>query len=744
MTDIHDNLPEADGENKKMEENKNPNEETASTEKDLGNNLETANTSEKAETVIPELEIKPDTSTESGESEEVKKEESQETQTENKETEEETMEKAPEVKKEIATETQSEEPKKEDSNEEEMSDEDLEKEDTEEEIESDEDEHEHKVEEELILPDYDHFSPEKLIEDAERLLKSEAIHKIKGHFDLIRKNLLDHVNDERKEKLAEFLEGGGVEMDFEFIQPLRQKFKTIYGEYRSKRQAYYQELEDKLQNNLKVKLEIIEKIKEIVQKDESIGDTFKEFNNLQQEWRNTGPVPRNESNDLWKTYHHHVENFYEFIKINKELRDLDFKKNKSAKKDLIGKVEALADEKDIKKAFTILQDLHKKWKRIGPVEREDREPMWEQFSAATKKLHDKREEYYEGMKARNEELLEDKRVLVKKIADFPFQNIKSHGKWQEAIKAVETIRQEFRKIGRISHPENDKIWDEFREVLRDFNGHKNNFYKELKRDQQNNLAKKKALLDKAISLKESTDWKTTTNELKRIQADWKKIGHVPRSESDKIWKQFREACNSFFNNLTEHNKNQDKALEVNFEAKESLLEKLKAFKPEGNQKKDVPSLTAMINEWKGLGRVPRDKAKIESEFNKALDEQFKAIDLDKKEAQRIRFENKISSLKGEKGDDRQLVKEKDFLRKKLDEAKKELNTLENNMAFFSSSSANSPFMKEAHKNIKKQQMVIDDLLDKIKMLTLSIREMNKPVEPENPAVEEENKGEASE
>lgn len=741
MTDIHDNLPEADGENKNMEENKNPIDETAGAEKEVSNipnpEVVASNEEEKVSTEVESTE-NTDEKIEDG-TEEIPKAEAIEP-----ESEAETTPKPEEESKELKSETNSEEKVEAESSDSEMSDEDLEKEDTEEEVESDEEEHEHKVDEELILPDYDHFSPEKLIEDAERLLKGEAIHKIKGHFDLIRKNLLDHVNDERKEKLAEFLEGGGVEMDFEFIQPLRQKFKSIYGEYRNKRQAYYQELEDKLQNNLKVKLEIIEKIKEIVQKDESIGDTFKEFNNLQQDWRNTGPVPRNESNDLWKTYHHHVENFYEFIKINKELRDLDFKKNQQSKNELIGKVEALAEENDIKKAFTILQDLHKKWKRVGPVEREDREPMWERFSAATKKLHDKREEYYEGLKAQNEELLEEKRVLVNKIAEFPFQNIKSHGKWQDAIKAVETIRQEFRKIGRISHPENDKIWDEFREVLRDFNGHKNNFYKELKKDQQNNLNKKKALLDKAISLKESTDWKNTTNELKRIQADWKKIGHVPRSESDKIWKQFREACNSFFNSLTDHNTNQDKALEVNFESKSVLLEKLKGFKPEGNQKKDVSSLSTMINEWKGLGRVPRDKAKIESDFNKVLDDQFKAIDLDKKEAQRIRFENKISSLRGDKGDDRQLVKEKDFLRKKMDEAKKDLNTLETNMAFFSSSSANSPFMKEAHKNIKNQQLVIDDLQEKIKMLTITIRDMNKPVEPETTEVKEENTEEGAE
>lgn len=716
MSDIHDNLQEADGKNN-MEENKSPQEETS-----------------KAE-LSPDEKVNTDSSAEVTESESTEKDSNANIEAEKTEAIE-SAEKLNEDQNPETKELENSEVEAANSEAEEMSDEELEKEDDDDEIESDEEEHEHKVEEELVLPDYDDFSPEKLIEDAERLLKNEAIHKIKAHFDAIRKNLLDHLNDERKEKLTEFVEAGGVEMDFEFIQPLRQKFKSIYGDYRKKRQAYYQDLEDKLQNNLKVKLEIIDKIKEIVQKDESIGDTFKEFNNLQQEWRNTGPVPRNESNDLWKTYHHHVENFYEFIKINKELRDLDFKKNQQAKEELISKVEELAEEKDIKKAFSLLQDYHKKWKRIGPVEREDREPMWERFSNATKKLHEKREEYYEGMRAQNEKLLEEKKSLVAKIEDFPFQNIKSHGKWQEAIKAVETIRQEFRKIGRINHPENDKIWDEFRAVLRDFNSHKNNFYKELKKDQQNNLLKKRALLEKALSLKDSTDWKNTSNDLKRIQADWKKIGHVPRSESDKIWKQFREACNHFFSQLTNHNKSQDKALEGNYDSKSELLEKLKNFKPEGNQKKDISALSAIINEWKGLGRVPRDKSKIESEFNKVLDAQFKAIDLDKKEAQRIRFENKISSLKGDNGDDRQLLREKDFLRKKLDEAKKELNTLENNMAFFSSSSANSPFMKEAQKNIKNQQMVIDDLLEKIKMLSISIREMNKPKESEKEQVDE--------
>lgn len=705
MTDIQDNLPEADGKNEEVKDAATTPANEATVE-EVALSEESDNTPIEAEAPVAEVEKVEETA--------------EPTNAEPAEAKEEVApEETPAVVEEV-TEVAAEE----------ISDEELEKEDDQDEVESDEEEHEHTVEEELVLPDYSEYDAEKLVNEAETLLKGEEAHKLKTHFDSIRKNLLDILNEEKKEKLAEFLEGGGVEMDFEFIQPLRERFKRIFGEYRSRRQAHYQELEDKLQNNLKLKLELIERIKEIVSKDESIGDTFKEFNALQQEWKDIGPVPRNESGDLWRTYHHHVENFYEFIKINKELRDLDFKKNHETKLSLIQKVEALVDETDIKKAFTELQSIHKQWKRVGPVERDHREPMWEQFSAATKKLHDRREEYYEGQKAKNDELIEEKRKLVQQVEDFPFSSIKSHSKWQEAIKGVEAIREGFRKLGRINHPENDVIWERFRKVLREFNHLKNQFYKDLKKDQQENLNKKKALLDKANELKEGNDWKNITNEFKRIQSDWKHIGHVPRAESDKIWKLFREACNYYFDRLTAHNKDLDKALDVNYDAKAALLAKLNEFKPEGDQKEIIKALKGFINEWKEIGRVPRDKNQIESDFNNALDNQFKAIDLDRKESQRIRFENKMNAMTGKTGDDSQLRKEKDYLRKKLEEAQKDLNTLETNMAFFSSSSKNNPFIKEAEKNISKQQAVIDDLKDKMKMLTIAIRDINKPKEEE--------------
>ncbi len=611
-----------------------------------------------------------------------------------------------------------------------ISDEDLEKEDDTEEIHSDDDEHDEHEHHELELPDYAEYTTEAMIADAEKLLKNEQVQKLKAHFEAIRKNVLKQLNEERQKKLEEFLEGGGVEMDFQYIQPLREKFRNVYSEYKSRRQKHYRELQDALEANLKTKLDLIEQIKELVNKDESIGDTFKEFNAIQQQWSNTGPVPRQESNDLWRTYHHHVENFYEYIKINKELRDLDFKKNLEAKEDLIKKAEALLQKENIKDAFKDLQAYHKKWKNIGPVDREHREPIWERFSEITKKLHEKREEHYAAMREKAGELIEEKRKLLTKLKELDYSGINSHHKWQQAIKEIEAIRTDFRKLGRINHPENDTIWDEFRGFLRDFNHNKNLYYKNLKKDHHDNLVKKRELVKTAESLKDSEDWRNTTNELKRIQAQWKTIGHVPKSESDKIWKEFRSACNHFFDRLTEHNKNQDSKLEGNYTAKSELIEKLKAYDPpKDNQKKGVQELKEIINSWKEIGQVPRAKNQIERDFNKVLDEKFNAIDLDRKESQRIRFENKMETMTdgAGSGDDRQLRYERDTIRKQIDEASKELNQLETNMSFFSGN-PKSPLLKEASKNIENHKQQIELLKEKMKMITIKIREVNKQEE----------------
>jgi len=614
-----------------------------------------------------------------------------------------------------------------------LSDEELESEDTHSEhVASDEDDDEdHHDSIEHKIPDYAEMPPKKLLSEAEKLIKNEPIDKIKDHIDAIRKALLHQLAEERQQKLKEFVDKGGNEIDFQYVQPLREELRSLYSDYRKRRQKHYDELQDKLNSNLRIKLGLIEKLKEIVTKDESIGDTFKEFNAIQQEWRNTGPVPRSESGDLWRTYHHHVENFYEYIKINKELRDLDFKKNRDIKEQLIKEAEKLTEQDHVMSAFKKLQELHKKWKQTGPVERENREPMWERFSDLTKQIHEKRDAYFTNLREKADEFIEKKKKLNEELRNFDHSGFNTHHQWQDAIKKVDKIRQEFRQIGRLNHPENDKVWDDFRAQTREFNHAKNQFYKGLKKQHQVNLDKKRKLVEIAESLKDSEDWRNTTNEMKRIQAEWKKVGHVPKSESDKIWKKFRSACNHFFDRLTEHNKDRDKQFEGNYEQKQTLLGELKAYDTASkDQKENVGNLKGIINRWKQMGPVPRNKKKIESDFNKALDQKFQEIDLNRQESQRIRFENKMESL-SDQGGERELRREKDTVSRNLAEAQKELAQLENNLSFFTSSNPNNPFIKEAEKNINRQREQIALLQEKQSMLSTKIREMRKEEDSED-------------
>jgi hypothetical protein len=610
------------------------------------------------------------------------------------------------------------------------SDADLETEDDTQEVEGD-DEHEAHPDA-LELPNYANYPAEKLVEEANWLLGNEPIQKIKDHFEAIRKELMQKLNAEKEEKLAAFKEQGGNEINFEYLQPLRESFKKTYGKYRQQRKKYYQELREKLDENLKTKQDLIEQLKNLISKEESIGKTFKEFNAIQQAWRETGPVPRANSHNLWQTWHHHVHNFYEYIDINKELRDLDYQKNQEDKELLITKAKELLEWKDQPKAFKVLQELHKEWKHIGPVAPDLRESLWETFSGLTKELRKKQDAYYDELRALRGKLVETKQELVDKILAVPV-NWKKHNEWQKAMKEVRAYSEKFKKIGRLHHPDNDQVWQAYREAIRHFNHQKNEFYKGQKKEHQANLEKKKALVEQAEKLKDSEEWRETANTLKKIQADWKKIGHVPKKESDRVWKEFKAACNHFFNRLTENNKNRDKEFTAHLEQKQNLLKEIQAFKPDANQPKEAAAkLKEYIGKWRKIGPVPRGKGKIEKQFNEVLDTHFDAINLNREEAQRIRFENKMKSM-SEQGGAKKLKYERKELRQNLESAQKELGQLETNMSFFNSSDPNSPIVKEAQKKIKRQKEQIEKLQAQMKMLNVEIRQQENAASTEKEA-----------
>ncbi|MFT5243204.1 MAG: hypothetical protein ACI8QQ_001132 [Psychroserpens sp.] len=571
----------------------------------------------------------------------------------------------------------------------------------------------------LESKDYHSMSMEQLSIEFEQLVDNHKIQNIKTQVEDIKSEFnskFDALLDEKKE---EFLSEGGNEIDFYYSSPVKKQFNTVFKTYRNNLGAYYKQRENNLKANLENRLQIIEQIKSLVSDEENINSTYKTFKDLQEQWRNAGPIPRDRYNNAWNSYHHHVEIFYDVLHLNRDLRDLDFKHNLEKKTKIIERAEELAADDNINRSFRELQVLHKLWKEeLGPVSREHRDEVWERFSKATKIIHDKRQGYYADLDKSREKNLELKEEIISKIGAISSDTSSAHNAWQKKIQSIEALREEFFNAGKVPQKSNEATWSKFKDAVRTFNRQKNNFYKNLKKDQYDNLEKKKALIQIALDNKDSEDLATTTPLMKRIQGDWKKIGHVPRKDSDKIWKQFRGACNAYFDRLNAERDEVNKELMVAYEQKNTMLEEVKALELSGDSKKDLVSIKEKIAAWKAIGHVPSNKRYIDGKFNKALDGLFGKLDLDRAKLEMIKFENKIENL-SQPGDTRLLDNEQNFIKKKIGEIKGEINQLENNMQFFSNVDESNPLVKEVFKNVdnhKKSLSLWEDKLRKIKSM----------------------------
>ncbi|MGJ5641609.1 DUF349 domain-containing protein [Formosa sp. S-31] len=571
----------------------------------------------------------------------------------------------------------------------------------------------------IPFKEYDTMSLEALAIELEKLLANEKVQAIKNHVNSIKEEFNSKFNALVEEKKEDFLNDGGNEIDFYYSNPIQKRFKNAYKDYRNKLHAHYKNIESNLKTNLEKRLEIIEEIKGLINVEENINTTYKHFKDLQEQWRNAGPIPRDKYNNAWNSYHHHVEIFYDFLHLNRDLRDLDFKHNLELKLKIIERAEELAKDEDTNRSFRELQVLHKMWKEeLGPVSKEYREEIWNRFKAATKTIHNKRQAYYEQLDKVYEKNLEKKQDIIAKIEAITTQGAKSHNGWQSKIKEVEQLREDFFSAGKVPLKVNEATWQKFKETVRAFNRKKNVFYKNLKKEQFDNLQKKLDLIQIAEDNKDSEDYQVTTPLMKKIQSDWKKIGHVPRKDSDKIWKRFKTACNAYFDKIHSKKDAENKVENEAYKAKTELLEKLKSLKFSGEKEADLELIKSCITEWQSLGKVPNNKRYIEGKFNKALDELFSSIKINKNEAELIKFDNKIDELNNA-SDSRYLDNERAFIRKKIDEIKGEINQLENNLQFFTNVEDDNPLVKEVHSNIKKHK---DDLklwktkLTKIKAL----------------------------
>lgn len=562
----------------------------------------------------------------------------------------------------------------------------------------------HEVEEK----DYHAMSMQDLATELNRLLKHHKIQTISKQVNQIKAEFNAKFSELIEQKKEEFIEDGGNAIDFYYTDDTKKLFNQLYKDYKKSISAYYNEREQNLKQNLENRLTIIEEIKGLLSVEENMGTTYKTFKELQEKWRNAGPIPRDKYNNAWNTYHHHVERFYDFLHLNNDLRDMDFKHNYDQKLKIIERAEELAKDNNINRTFRELQVLHKLWKEeLGPVGKEHREEIWERFSNATKAIHEKRQEYYADLDKAHEKNLIKKEELISKIQTIAEDTSNSHGAWQKKIKEVEALREAFFNAGKVPQKVNEATWAKFKDTVRTFNRGKNKFYKELKKDQYDNLQKKKDLIKIAEDNKDSDDFKTVTPLMKKIQSDWKKIGHVPRRDSDKIWKQFKSACNHYFDKMHAERKAENQHLFDAFDKKVKMLDELKTIKLSGDNKADVETLKTTIADWKAIGHVPQNKRYIDGKFYKAIDDAFDKLKMDKSKLDMVKFESKLENLANNDNDTRLLDNEQNFIRKKIGEVQSEITQLENNLQFFSNVDSDNPLVKDVHKNIDNHKKELD-------------------------------------
>ena len=473
---------------------------------------------------------------------------------------------------------------------------------------------------------YDSLTLEELTVALENLIHTQKIQHIKSSVEAIKSAFNLKFGALLAEKKSVFLVEGGNTIDFQYSSPIKSKYNKLLSDYKKQKEIYYSNLEKQLKDNLEKRVQVIEDLKVLIENADT-NTMYKHFRDLQNSWRSIGPVPKTKYNDTWKIYHHHVERFYDLLHLSNDFRDLDFKNNLEEKLKLIEKAEFLAEMQDVNAAFKELQGLHKTWKEdIGPVAREMRDNVWDKFSAATKIIHDKRHDHFKSMKSQYDAIIETKMLVIDEILSFDSSKNKTHNDWQKSIKDIDALRTKYFDAGKLPYSKSESIWKKFKEATKQFNREKNKFYKQEKNSQQKNLQAKLDLIKLAESIKDSEDWETTTNTFKKIQSDWKKIGHVPRKFSDDIWNKFKTSCNYYFDRYH----NQKNALSD--EQKEIIAQKIafvEALKVEDYTTKD--SLTILMDSWNQFGSTPRESKAVDLQFNRFIDSLLSKLSLDKNE-----------------------------------------------------------------------------------------------------------------
>ena len=572
--------------------------------------------------------------------------------------------------------------------------------------------------EEEVDFDFSSLNKLQLVELLEETVQDNEIVKIKDKVTAIKVNFLRLNKEDRDRELEQFILDGGDAESYEHTDdPLEVRFKAAFNIYKNNKAKYNELLEQQKLENLKQKNAILEELKQLIYSEETLKKTYDDFRALQDKWKEIGQVPANEISNIWNSYHFLVEKFYDKVKINRELRDLDLRKNLEAKIALCEKAEELLLEKSLTKSFKLLQKYHDEWKEIGPVPQEKRDEIWERFKSTTDKINQIRRDHYEKIEEEQKANYDAKVAICEKMEEIVNEPVNSINAYQKKSNEVNELFKLWKQVGPIHKKQSDEIWNRFKGSMNSFFDSKKEFFSKLKVQQMENYNKKLQICVEVENLVDSTEWKKTTDYIKKLQEEWKNIGPVPKRHSDKIWKRFRTACDAFFKNKSEHFSSIKGKEDDNLKAKQQVIENIKAYELKKDRNENMEAIRGFQREWMSIGHVPmKMKDALQKEYRDLIDGLFDKMRANDNELSTTEFRNMVNGMKDDPGSRDKIRRERINLQSKIQKLRDEIATLENNIGFFAASKQSDLLKAEYEKKIAKIKNDVKVLEAKMKIL----------------------------
>lgn len=572
-----------------------------------------------------------------------------------------------------------------------------------------------------IENEYKNLSSEAAVEELEKIAAEPDYNKTKKRVGILKANILSQLKIFYKEQLDTHIQGGGTKEDFEQSAPEWEgKFYQALSVFKNNKTLFIEELEKEKERNLQAKLEILEGLKALIDTDTSLKEKNDKFKEYQDKWKAIGPVPQNESNNLWQNFHFYVEKFFDLLRINKEFRSLDLKKNLEQKIELCERAETLLLENSINKSFKMLQQLHDEWKELGPVPEDKKEEIWERFKNASDQINQRRREYYDKLYSTQQNNYNAKVVLCEQVEELIAKDPQSIKEHNEISDRLTDFMKVWKTLGPAPSKLNDEIWTRFKKSIDTYFNKKKEYFRQLKEEQMQNYNLKLNLAIRAEGISERTDWRQATEEILQLQKEWKNIGVVPRKQKEIIWKRFRAACDQFFAAKSHYFENIQDIEAENLKKKEELIQQILTHEFTADKEENMQAMQNYQRQWTEIGHVPKKEIdRLYNDYREALNKRFGDLKMSMEDVRRDRFKNKIDNILNDPNANRLLDKEKRTLINKMTQLKDEINLLENNLGFFAHSKNADLLKEEFTKKIENAKKEVKDLEYKIRMMEKS-------------------------